>query len=342
MLFVMGRPDRKPQGKVAQAADSIVKELPMACQHPVAATEFLERRRWGDTPACPWCGSVSVYQMKDAKTGERNADMRWRCHERECHKQFTVRTGTVFEDSRIPLQHWCLAFWLMSAGKKGVSAKQIQRQTGLSYKSALFLAHRVRFAMTPADPTGGPKLTGTVEADETYVGGKPRHPNMGRKAGPHDPWSVAWSTKSPVVAIVQRGGDVRAMVVQSVNSSNLRQAIRDHVEPGTRIITDEAAAYIKPAGEHGQHERVRHNRKEYVRSGTDVHTNTIEGFFSRLKRQMYGTHHAVSKKHLHRYVAECAFKHNTRHDDDGERTAKAIKGAEGKRLVYREPKDSAA
>jgi transposase-like protein len=151
--------------------DPVLEALPLACADEKAAVEFMEKQRWGGHPACPRCGSVSVYQMRDSKTGERQADYRWRCREKHPSQQFTVRTGTVFEDSRAELRHWCFAFWRAATSKKGVSALEIHRQTGLSYKSSLFMLHRIRFAM--ADSVPG-MLSGPVEVDETYVGGKPR------------------------------------------------------------------------------------------------------------------------------------------------------------------------
>src|SRR6266567_8008667 len=159
-------------GKVTQNRSQIVAELPRACSDELGAVEFLERQRWGDSPACPRCGATDVYQMQ-GRDGKRNKRFLWAC--RDCGDQYTVRIGTVFEDSRIPLRHWCYAFWAACASKKGVSALQIKRQTRLSYKSALFLMHRIRFAMTP---DRSPRLDGTVEVDETYVGGKPRNPSL--------------------------------------------------------------------------------------------------------------------------------------------------------------------
>src|SRR5437868_2883100 len=157
-------------GKPAAAKSEIVAALPAACSDELAAVEFIECQRWSDEPACPRCGDTDVYQMR-GRDGKRNKRFLWLC--RGCGDQFTVRIGTVFEDSRIPLRHWCYAFWTACASKKGVSALQIKRQTGLSYKSALFLMHRIRFAMAP-DQAAAPKLSGVVECDETYCGGKPR------------------------------------------------------------------------------------------------------------------------------------------------------------------------
>src|SRR3989440_1376102 len=159
-------------GQVAAAKSEIVAALPAACSDELTAVEFIERQRWGDEPACPRCGDTDVYQMR-GRDGQRNKRFLWLC--RGCGDQFTVRIGTVFEDSRIPLRHWCYAFWAACASKKGVSAMQIKRMTGLSYKSALFLMHRIRFAM--AENYGEQALLdGTVEVDETYVGGRVHRP----------------------------------------------------------------------------------------------------------------------------------------------------------------------
>jgi transposase-like protein len=322
--------------KVGQDKSEIVADIPRACADERAAVEFLEKQRWGDTPCCPRCGDTDVSQMK-SKTGERNARFLWRCN--GCKRQFTVRIGTVFEDSRIPLRHWCYAFWRACSSKKGVSALEIKRQTGLSYKSALFMMHRIRYAMTE-DYAAPPKMQGTIEADETYVGGKPRN----RRSQPQrtldriDGKPVEkWTTKIPVVGLVERGGNVRAFPMPEVTAANLKRAIDEHVDKTrSRLMTDEHRGYCPVGSEFaGGHHTVTHSRGEYARG--DVTTNTIEGFFGLLKRGLNGTFHAVSKRHLHRYLNEFAFRYNTRKDEDGERTRKAIQGAVGKRLVYREP-----
>lgn len=323
---------RKKQSKVGENKSDIVREVPLACADETAAVEFMEKRRWGDTPCCPRCGDTDVYQMKDRKTGERNKRFLWRC--RGCARQYTVRVGTVYEDSPIPMRHWCLAFWLACSSKKGVSAKQIQRQTGLSYKSALFMMHRIRWAMTPDDRDPPRKLMGTVEADETFVGGKPRAAD--RAKGDARKWSKR-DKKTIVAAVVERGGEVRAATIPRVTTKNVSPFLREHVETGVRLMTDEHMSYSTPGFQLKvtQHGRVTHGRGEYVRG--DIHTNTIEGFFANFKRKLHGTHHAVSKKHLMRYVSEAVFIYNTRDVDDGERVEKAISAANGKRLFYREP-----
>jgi transposase-like protein len=331
----MPKRERKPQGGVGEAKDEIVTALPAACSDERTAVEFMERQRWGDTPACPRCGDTAVRQML-AKDGTRNKRYLWRCS--GCKEQFTVRVGTIMEDSPIPLRHWCYAFWAACAGKKGVSAMQIQRQTGLSYKSALFMMHRVRYAMIPDDD--GSKLTGIVEADETYVGGKTvkrtRPERLALRAQGHTRRLPRRDNdKMPVVALVQRGGDVRVSVVPTVTATNLREMLMANVDPSAQLMTDESAVYTKVGKPFASHEVVKHSLYEYVRG--NAHINSAESFFSRLKRQLYGTHHAVSQKHLHRYVTEVAFKHNTRWYEDGERVVRAIHGADGKRLRYRQP-----
>lgn len=299
--------------------DETVKAIPMACADETAAVEFMESKRWGDSPSCPHCGSLGVYKMKDAKTGTRQAGFRWRCH--DCKAQYTVRIGTVFEDSRIPMRHWCYGFWRAATSKKGVSALEIHRQTGVSYKSALFMLQRIRFAMADSVPD---PLKGDVEVDETYIGGKPR--NRTRKRG------IKSANKTPVLAMVEREGRVKT----NVNAKNFKQIIRDNVDRSSRILTDEHLAYRGLAKEYaGGHESVCHSEREYVRG--DVHSNTVEGFFSIVKRGLHGIYHSVSKEHLHRYMSEFEFRYNFREMEDGERTVMAIKGAEGKRLRYQTP-----
>lgn len=303
--------------------DTITRALPAACSDERLATEFMEVQRWGDMPCCPQCGAVNVYKMTDAKTSERQTNFRWRC--RECKQQYTVRKGTVFEDSRIELRHWCFAFWRASTSKKGVSALEIHRQTGISYKSCLFMLHRIRFAM--ADSAGGP-LGGNVECDETYVGGKPRYKGNSKRG--------RGTKKQCVVAMVERGGRVKTHPVADVTARTLKNVIRQNVDRSAAIITDENSAYAGIGVEFdGGHQTVCHSAREYVRG--DVHSNTIEGFFSIVKRGLHGIYHAVSREHLHRYLAEYEFRHNHRQLEDGERIQAAIKAAEGKRLLYKEP-----
>jgi transposase-like protein len=309
--------------KHSLSSSALVEEIPLACCDENAAVEFLERQRWGSTPACVKCGSVEVYKMADAKTGERNRRFLWRC--RDCKEQYTVRIGTVYEESRIELRHWCYAFWRACTSKKGVSALEIKRHCQISYKSALFLMNRIRFAMAP-DPVH-PKLTGTVECDEMYVGArKPRYagtslPGRGTK-------------KIPVFCAVERHGQLRRRVVADVTSKTLKGAIREEVDRQARIITDELPMY-KGIGNYfeGGHETVCHSTKEYARG--DIHTNTVESSHALVKRGLIGIYHNVSREYLHRYLWQFDFMWNNRQLNDGERTVLAVKAAEGKRLTYR-------
>lgn len=308
--------------------DPVLTAIPLACSDERAAVEFMEAQRWGDCPACPRCGDTDVYQMRDQKTGERQANYRWRC--KGCKKQFTVRIGTILEDSRIELRHWCYAFWRAATSKKGVSALEIHRQTGLSYKSSLFLLHRIRFAMDGSKPG---ILAGPIEADETYIGGKPRY-KLNSKAE-----RQAWYAKKPaVMAIVERGGRVRTGVVADVTAKTLRDAILENVNPPvSTLYTDELTSYRRVGRKFaGGHHTTKHSKGEYARG--DVHSNTVEGFFSLLKRGLNGIYHAVSKEHLHRYLCEFEFRYNHRDLDDGDRTRAIIQASEGKRLTYEQSK----
>lgn len=300
----------------------VIEQIPLVCSDETAAVEFLEKRLWNGTPRCAHCESTNVYAMKD-KTGQRSKRYLWRCH--DCKGQFTVRIGTVFEESRIPLRHWCYAFWRASTSKKGVSALEISRHTQLSYKSALFLMHRIRFAMTP-DLAEIPKMTGIVECDETYVGGKPREGTGYHKRG-------RGTSKVAVFGIVQRDGNAHRRVVANVSGPTLKSAMRECVDKSARIMTDELGVYRGLSKEYsGGHAMVCHGAREYVRG--DVSTNTAESSFALIKRGLMGIYHSVSKKHLHRYLAEFDFRWNTRKLNDGERTVLAIQGAQGKRLAY--------
>ena len=312
---------------VATSKSEVVAALPAACSDERAAVEFWERHRWGDTPNCPRCGDTAVVQMK-AKDGSRNARFLWRCH--GCKQQFSVRVGTVMEDSPIPVRHWCHALWLACSSKKGVSAKQIERTVGVSYKSALFLMHRIRFAMVA--PDGGAPLGvngGTVEVDETYVGGKPR------KKGTRRPGRPSPKAKAPVVGMVERDGRMRLLHVDDLSAPNLRGAIKEHIAESSRLITDEYNLYTRIGRDfEGGHETVKHSDGEYARG--DVTTNTIESVFALLKRSIYGTYHNVSRKHLHRYLSEREFVYNFRRVDDGERMVRAIQQADNRRLTYKQ------
>jgi transposase-like protein len=304
--------------------DAVVNAIPLACSNEKAAVEFMEKQRWGDHPACPGCGSLGVYQMRDRKTGERQANFRWRC--RDCKEQFTVRKGTVLEDSAIPLRHWAYAFWRAATSKKGVSALEIKRHTGLCYKSSLFLLNRIRHAMAEVAPD---QLVGTVEADETY---------FGRKQGA--PKARGWGHKMAIFSVVERNGRARSFHLPSVTSQTLKSVLLAHVDRGAHLMTDDAKVYRRLGKPFASHNTVKHSAGEYARDG-GIHSNTAEGFFSIMKRGLNGIYHNVSEAHLHRYLAEFDFRYTNRELSDGQRTALAIKQSQGKRLMYADPRKSA-
>lgn len=318
------RPARKVQNESTKN-DPVIRDLPAACADEHLAVEFMEKQRWGDHPACPSCGSLNVYQMMDSKDpSKRQANFRWRCKEKGCHFQFTVRIGTVFEDSRAPIRHWCFAFWRAATSKKGVSALELHRQTGLSYKTCLFMLHRIRCAM---DETDIEPLSGIVEVDEVYIGGKPRRFHGSRRTD-----AKIKNRKTPVMGLLERNGRVRPKVLAEVNAEMLKAAIAENVSKEARIMTDDLPSYRGLFKDGWKHESVKHSMFEYVRG--DVSTNQIEGFFGLMKRGINGIYHAISKKHLHRYMAEYQFRFNNREMTDGERAVAAIKAAQGKRLTY--------
>jgi transposase-like protein len=304
---------------------AVIENIPLACSDELAAVEFLEKQRWGNDPACVKCGSVDVYKMKDAKTGERNRRYLWRC--KDCKEQYTVRIGTVYEESRIELRHWCYAFWRACTSKKGVSALEISRNCQISYKSALFLMNRIRFAMAPDDYQR--QLTGIVECDEVYIGPrKPRHKGV---SGPGRS-----TNKIPVFCAVERQGELRRRVVADVTAATIQRAIHEEVSGRARLMTDEYSAYrgLKKTWE-GGHETVCHGTKEYARG--DVHVNTAESSHALVKRGIMGIYHNISREYLHRYLWQFDFLWNNRKLNDGERTVLAMRAAEGKRLMYQQP-----
>ncbi len=285
------------------------------------ARKYLEDLRWSDGPICPHCKTVGNHYALTAKQDSERPVREgvWKC--KKCRKQFTVTVGTIFEGSHIPLHKWLLAVYLLCSSKKGMSAHQLHRMMGITYKSAWFMAHRIRYAMTQPALMG--KLSGIVEADETYVGGKAKG-KRGRGA----------EKKTPVFALVERNGRVMSTPVERVTGINLKSIIKQNVHKSTTIMTDDFLSYRGLHKDFARHGVINHSRKEYVNG--DIHTNTIEGYFSILKRGIIGVYHHVGKNHLHRYLSEFDFRYNSRKTPDVNRTALALMGIEGKRLYYRD------
>lgn len=293
-----------------------------------AAREFLERRRWPNGAVCPHCKSEGAYKLTP-KEGSSTRKGLWKC--KACRKQFTVKVGTIFEDSHIPLSKWLHAIHLLCTSKKGMSAHQLRRSLDITYKSAWFLAHRIRYAMTQ-EPMAS-KFVGIVEADETYIGGKAKNMHAKERAKKVQGRGVVG--KAPVVTLVERDGRVRSQHMPTVTQHNLRAALRECVSPGATICSDESAVYFGVDKEFASHEAVNHHKGEYVRGA--AHVNSAESFHALLKRGVHGVYHHWSQHHLHRYLSEFDFRFNLRKVEDGERTLEVLKGFEGKRLTYREP-----
>ena len=298
------------------------------------AREFLEKQRWPEGPFCPHCGLLGdAYRLKP--TGKGKTHVRkgvWKCA--GCRKEFTVTVGTIFEDSHIPLHKWLLAYHLLCASKKGMSAHQLHRMLGITYKSAWFMAHRIRYTMSQ-EPLSS-KLSGVIEMDETYVGGKLRIGPQSTKPGerPKDrPAGVA--NKAAVVSVLQRGGRVQSRHVGRVTAENLKPMVEAMVADDAHLMTD-TSTVLTSVGSKRKHSQVNHKAKEYVRleDGVCISTNSVEGYFATLKRGINEVYHHVGKQHLHRYLAEFDFRYNARDVSDGERANQAVRRSGGKRLTY--------
>ncbi len=291
------------------------------------ARQYLEEIRWPNGVVCPHCKNADHKRIWEIKENPEKKIRAGLYHCAECGKQFTVTVGTIFEDSHIPLRKWLVAWYLLCSSKKGISSLQIQRMLGLgSYRTALFMMHRIRYALAHPAFTG--MLKGVVEVDETYVGGKAT--GMGKKG------RCVSGNKTCVVSLVERGGNSRSFVLDRITGQTLKSAIMDHVQDGSVVVTDDYFGY-RGIPKIFRHKTVKHGAKEYWRKekDLDVHTNTVESKFSLLKRGIVGTFHQVSKKHLPLYLAEFDHRFNHRKDTDGARTVSALKLAEGKRLTLK-------
>lgn len=299
-----------------------------------AAFEHVEAMLWPEGPHCPHCGNAGkIYELKGvrSKPSKKNPEGVERhglkkCG--ECRKQFTVRIGTLFEESHLPLYKWLQAIYLLCSSKKGISSHQLARTLEITVKSAWFLSHRIREAMRPTDntPMGGNGKT--VEVDETYIGrvsGVPKQTGGG-------------AHKNIVLTLVEREGRARSFHIDSASTARVEPIVRRNIERETALMTDTARMYPAIGTHFASHEMVNHGENEYVR-GT-AHTNTIEGYFSIFKRGMKGIYQHCAEHHLHRYLAEFDFRYSNRVKlgvSDVERSAIALLGVKGKRLTYRQP-----
>jgi transposase-like protein len=295
-------------------------------RHPIyndddAAREHLESLLWPDGPVCPRCSvtgeRITRLQGKSTRPGV------YKC--KDCRKPFSVTVGTVMERSHIPLSKWVMAAQLMASSKKGMSALQLQRMIATNYETAWFLFHRLRecsVGFAPG-PLGGQNKV--VEADETYIGGKAKNKAFGPPP-----------VKQAVFALVEREGGVRSFHVANVTAKTLRPIMVKVASRQSALMTDESLVYPKIGDEFASHGTVNHSADEYVRHGGFTHTNTVESYFALVKRGVYGTFHNISEAHLARYLAEFDFRYNARKLSDRERSDALLKGAKGKRLVYRQ------
>jgi transposase-like protein len=306
------------------AADLNLSSIASCFSDEAEAYRLVESIRWPNGPVCPHCGVIDrAYHLKNQKTrcGKVSPRSLWKC--KDCRRQFTVTIGTIFEDSHIPLAKWLLGAFLMNTGKNGISSHELSRSLNITIKAAWFMSHRLRHAMERIP--SGRLLTGIVEADETYVGGKRRHIKGLSNT----------DMKVPVVTLVERDGEVRSQVMPTVNRDNLKAHLTGNVDASADLKTDESRLYRAAGKEFVSHETVDHSKEEWARG--KAHVNTAEGYFSQLKRSIDGTHHHVSAKHLHRYVAEFDHRYNSRSLKDGERTVQTIRQSRGRRLTYRKP-----
>ncbi len=303
----------------------------------VKAIEFWESKRWPDGAICPHCVLVGEAYKLQGKTTRPGL---WKC--KGCRKPFTAKMRSVFEDSHIPMHKWMYAVHLMCSSKKGISAHQFHRMTEtfygekVAYRTAWFMFHRIRFAMTQHPMIE--KLEGTIECDETYVGGKIRVGSYKPRDGKKPKYRSPRDNKASVFSVLQRGGDVRSRHVQRVTADNLRPIIEEMIAEDAHVMTD-SSTVLSGALAGRTHDQVNHRDEEYVRyeNGKCITTNSVEGFFSLLKRGIYGTYHHVGKAYLQQYLNEFDFRYNHRKVTDAERTEAAMQACEGKRLTFRKP-----
>lgn len=296
-----------------------------------AAYKFVESRIWPEGPICPHCGGCERIGKMGGKSTRIGA---YKCY--QCRKPFTVKVGTIFESSHVKMHLWLQAIFLMASSKKGISANQLHRTLGVTLKTAWFMAHRIREAMREGGlgPLGGNGQV--VEADETYFGkAENQEPSPQRKGRPLLKRKAGTSNKRAILGLIERGGSVRTFHVKQANKINVAELVTSNVDRESRLFTDESRLYTGMNAEFADHQSVKHSAKEYARG--EVHSNTIESYFSVFKRGMRGTYQHCAEKHLHRYLAEFDFRHNRRvalGKNDEARAGAILDGITGKRLTY--------
>ncbi|EFL90222.1 IS1595 family transposase [Ahrensia sp. R2A130] len=286
------------------------------------AIDHLRSIRWGENNErahCPHCGSTRVMHFKDGKTHK--------CSEKECRKRFSIKVGTIFEDSKIPLRKWFMAIWLITSHKKGIASTTLAKDIHVTQKTAWFMTQRLRFAARTR--SFNRKMQGPVEIDETFMGGKEKnkHANKRQNAG-RGPVG-----KEVVWGALERNGELRVMHIPNLHG--VKQRVFDNVKEGEIVVTDEYGGYRGLSTAYF-HQTVNHGAGQYAHTGNYYHTNSIEGAWSQFKRQVYGIHHWVSGKHLHRYLSEFAWRYNRREHGEGDRVNDLLKWADGGKLSYKE------
>lgn len=317
-----------------------------------AAINYVENRIWPNGRVCPHCGVVDRsgrLENQRTKPSKANPEGKlilglWKCY--ACRKPFTVKVGTIFEDSHVPMHLWLQAIVMMCSSKKGISSNQLHRTLGVTLRTAWHMSHRIRLMMAPHGDVFGP-VGGegkTIEVDETYYG---------KRDGKYDGWDfnneTGWrhrsgptANKIPVVTLVERGGIARSIMAENITARELRRIVFAHADTRSDLMTDQRSAYRGIGRQFASHESVNHGAGEYVRG--EAHTNTVEGFYSIFKRGMRGIYQHCDERHLHRYLAEFDFRYSNRVAlgvDDGERAARTVQGAVGKRLTYRTTRSQA-
>lgn len=282
-----------------------------------AAIDHLRSIRWRDGAFCPYCQSKRVMHFGDKRTHK--------CH--DCRQRFSIKVGTIFEDTKLPLRKWFAAIWLITSHKKGIASTQLAKDLKITQKSAWFVLHRLRYAAKTRSFNRERPMQGLVEVDETYIGGKDSNKHKGKRGG-----RGAKSTKTVVLGMLERGGDVRAKVVPNLTARTVRGRIGDNVKEGAVLLTDDAGVYKGLPGQYHVFS-VNHSKGEYVRLA--VHTNGIEGVWSLFKRQVYGIHHHISAKHTDVYLGEMCYRYNRRDLEEGQRVDDLLTCVDGLRLTYK-------